>query len=185
MSIINEKINIVINEIQNVLLSSDYVKIDEIINTIANSKKIVTCGAGRVGYAIRSFCMRLGHCKFDATHLGDTTVPRIGSGDLFLVASGSGETKTIVELTKIAKSSGAKIIAFTNNCDSTIGKLSDLLVEIAAPNKIRQHKTKTIQPMTTLNEQSLWLFFDSLILIMMEKLSISEESMKNTHSVLE
>jgi 6-phospho-3-hexuloisomerase len=185
MSNINSKIKLIIKEIENVLLISNYNNIDEIINTIANSKKIVTCGAGRVGYAIRSFCMRLGHCNFNATHIGDTTVPRIGTNDLFLVASGSGETKTIVEFTKIAKSSGAKIIAFTNNVESTIGKLSDLTVEIKAPNKIRNHEAKTIQPMTTLNEQSLWLFFDSLVLVMMEKLNIPEELMKNTHSILE
>jgi 6-phospho-3-hexuloisomerase len=182
---IKEKIKIVLNEIENVLLLAEYKNIEKVINHISSSKKIVTCGAGRVGYAIRSFCMRLGHCKFDATHLGDTTVPRIGEGDLFLVASGSGETKTIVELAKIAKSSNATIIAFTNNIESTIGKLSDVAIEIKAPNKIRNHQTKSIQPMTTLNEQSLWLFFDSLILLMMDKLNITEESMKQTHSILE
>jgi 6-phospho-3-hexuloisomerase len=184
MSIIKEKIEIVLAEIQNVLLSGEYENIEKVIDYISSSKKIVTCGAGRVGYSIRSFCMRLGHCKFDATHLGDTTVPRIGTGDLFLVASGSGETKTIVELTKIAKNSNATIVAFTNNPKSTIAGLADLTIEIKAPNKISNNQ-QSVQPMTTLNEQSLWLFFDSLVLMMMERLNITEESMKQTHSILE
>ena len=82
------------------------------------------CGAGRVGMAIRGFGMRLGHLGFTAFTLGDSTVPGISNGDLLIVASGSGETQTIVDLVTIASNNGVRIVAVTGNPESRIGKFN-------------------------------------------------------------
>jgi 6-phospho-3-hexuloisomerase len=97
------KIKLVLNEITSVLDKVEDFEVEQMISEILNSNKIVVCGAGRVGMAIRGFGMRLGHLGFTAFTLGDSTVPSIAHSDLLIVASGSGETQTIFDLVSIAK----------------------------------------------------------------------------------
>jgi 6-phospho-3-hexuloisomerase len=184
MKNIHQKIKLILQEIENVLLNNDIEKCEDFITKIVNSQKIVTCGAGRVGFAIRGFCMRLGHMGYSAHHIGDTTVPRIGKNDAFIVASGSGETKTIVDLTRIAKDSGVTVISITGNPDSTIAKMADLNITIKAPNKVN-NQIKSQQPMTTLNEQCLGIFFDAIVLMMIDFCNFSINNLQDRHSILE
>ena len=86
----------ILNEISFVLNKINQSEIKDLINLIENSNTIITCGAGKVGMAIKGFSMRLGHFGYKSYHIGDTTLPSIGEGDLFIVASGSGETQTIL-----------------------------------------------------------------------------------------
>jgi len=184
MSNIRNKIEIILKEIESVLVSNDIHDCEEFIKKIVNGQKIVTCGAGRVGYAIKGFCMRLGHMGYWAYHIGDTTVPRIDEDDVFIVASGSGETKTIVDLTTIAKNAGVTILSVTGNPESTIAKMADLNITIKAPNKINT-QLKSQQPMTTLNEQCLNIFFDAIVLMMIDFCKFDINSLQDRHSTLE
>lgn len=183
---IKQKINSILGEISKVLEQVNQPEIDIMIDEIGKAKKIVVCGAGRVGYAIRGFGMRLGHMGFNAYALGDTTVPSIAEGDLLIVASGSGETQTIFDLVTIAKKNKAGIVAVTGNPDSRIAKLADSVVKVTAPSKTKAVEgIVSIQPMTTLNEQCLGLFFDAVVLLLMEKMNESHDTMWARHSNLE
>jgi 6-phospho-3-hexuloisomerase len=184
MNEIKNKIKLIFKEIESVLLENEIENCENFLRKIISSKKIVTCGAGRVGYAIRAFCMRLGHFGFNAYHIGDTTVPRISTEDLFIVASGSGETKTILDLTILAKESGASILSVTGNPKSSISKLADININIKAPNKINKNIISQ-QPMTTLNEQCLFIFFDALVLMLLDFLDLQINKLGENHSLLE
>ena len=130
--------------------------------------------------------MRLGHLGFNAFTLGDSTVPSIAESDLLIVASGSGETQTIFDLVSIAKKNNARIAAVTGNPDSRIGKLADTVVKLEAPSKTKQvDGFISIQPMTTLNEQCLGIFFDAVVLKMMDKMKETHDTMWSRHSNLE
>jgi 6-phospho-3-hexuloisomerase len=60
------------------------------------------------------------------------------------------------------------------------------LVKVTAPSKTKQvDGFVSIQPMTTLNEQSLGLFFDTIVLLLMEKMGESHDTMWARHSNLE
>ena len=131
------KIEIILQEIKMVLSKVDNKEVDKLIDEILDAKKIVVCGAGRVGMAIRGFGMRLGHLGLQAYTLGDSTVPGIGEGDLLIVASGSGETQTIFDLVTIASKNRSKIVAITGNLESRIGQLADVKVKITAPSKTK------------------------------------------------
>ena len=182
----NLKISLVINEITQVLSTIDDREVDLLIDSILSSKRIVACGAGRVGMAVRGFAMRLGHLGLHAFTIGDSTVPSVGNGDLLLIASGSGETQTIVDLATIAKKNGCTISSITGNPDSRIGKLSDVIVKLSAPSKTKQvSNLVSAQPMTTLNEQCLGIFFDALVLLLMEKMNETHDTMWARHSNLE
>jgi len=180
------KIGIILQEIEKVLSKVDNNQAERLIDEILEAQKIVVCGAGRVGMAIRGFGMRLGHLGLQAYTLGDSTVPGIGEGDLLIVASGSGETQTIFDLVSIASKNKSKIAAITGNPDSRIGQLADVVVKISAPSKTKAvDNFKSVQPMTTLNEQCLGLFFDAVSLKLMDRMGETHDSMWARHSNLE
>lgn len=183
---IQDNVKTILKEIDQVLSSVDDVQVEKLVTEILKAKKIVVCGAGRVGMAIHGFGMRLGHLGLQSFTLGDSTVPGIGKGDLLLVASGSGETQTIYDLVEIGKKNGARIGLVTGNPESRMGKLADAIVQITAPSKTKAVEELTsIQPMTTLNEQSLGIFFDALVLDLMEKMGETHDTMWARHSNLE
>src|SRR3989344_2150305 len=127
----------ILAEISWVLGKVSQSEVEDFLREIAHADVIVACGAGRVGMAVRCFAMRLGHLGKNAHMLGDATVPSIGKGDLLVVASGSGETKTILDIVKIAHENGAKISLVTGNPESSMGKLANTVVQIQAPSKTK------------------------------------------------
>lgn len=176
----------VLEEIETVLDKVDPKEIKTLIKAIKNANTVVVAGAGRVGMATRAFAMRLGHLNIRAYTLGDSTVPGIGKGDLLLVSSGSGETQTIFDIVKTAKENKAKIALVTGNPDSRMGKLADIVVQLKAPSKTKKVADfASIQPMTTLNEQCLFIFFDLVVLLLMEDLDENHNTMWKRHSNLE
>lgn len=183
---IKRHIKNILNEIETVLSKIDESEVDLLTKSILGANKIVTVGAGRVGMATRGFAMRLGHLGLNAYMIGDATVPAIGEGDILLVSSGSGETQTVYDLVEIAKKNKASIVLVTGNPDSRMGKLADVVVKITAPSKTKAAEgLASIQPMTTLNEQCLSIFFDAVVLNLMAEMKESHETMWARHSNLE
>ena len=176
----------ILNEIKQVLSKINEFEVQKFVDEILASNTIVVCGAGRVGMAIRGFGMRLAHLGLKAFTLGDSVVPSISQGDILIVASGSGETQTIFDLVAIAKKNNSKVLAVTGNPESRIGKLADCIVQVTAPSKTKQvDGFISVQPMTSLNEQSLGIFFDTVVLLLMEKMGETHDTMWARHSNLE
>ncbi|OGG72691.1 hypothetical protein A3A38_00270 [Candidatus Kaiserbacteria bacterium RIFCSPLOWO2_01_FULL_53_17] len=179
-------VGLILQEIQAVLSQIEHDSVEELIAALRKGRRVVTIGAGRVGLATKGFAMRLGHLGIAAYALGDMTVPSLGvKGDLVLVASGSGETQSIALLAETAKRAGATVALLTGNPDSRMGRIADIVVHVPAPTKASQGVIRSMQPMTTLNEQCLQIFFDALVLVLMEELGEDAESMWARHSNLE
>ena len=155
-----------------------------LVNSILEAKKIFVAGAGRSGFMAKSFAMRMMHVGLDPYVVGETVTPNLEEGDLFIVGSGSGETKSLVAMAEKAKSIGAAVAAITIVPDSSIGRLADIVIEIPAQTKA-DTSNKSIQPMGSLFEQSLLLFYDSLILQIMEKRGMDSGNMYGRHANLE
>ncbi len=176
----------ILKEITFVLSEISEAQTDDLVKAIVKSKVIVVCGAGRVGMAVKGFGMRLGHLGLSAYALGDATVPSIKKGDLLLVSSGSGETQTIYDIVLRAKENGAKIALVTGNPESRMGKMADVIVLLTAPSKTKPVAGFTsVQPMTTLNEQCIGIFFDAVVLRLMKKMKETHATMWARHSNLE
>lgn len=176
----------ILKEIDEVLSTLLEEEVQLFIDEILKAKKIIVIGAGRVGMMARGFAMRLGHLGLQSYTTADATIPAIGKEDLLIVCSGSGETQAVYDLALIGKKHGVRIFAITSNPKSRIGKLANLVVQLKAPTKMdKKHKIKSIQPMTTLNEQCLMLFFDAMVLELMEELKETNETMWQRHSNLE
>lgn len=183
---IQDKFNNILSEISLVLLKTDNDQVELLAQEIIAANKVVVVGAGRVGMAGRGFAMRLGHLGKTSFMISDSTVPAISDGDLLLACSGSGETQTIFDLVKIGKKNNAKIALITGNVESRMGLLADCIVTLKAPSKTKEVAgLKSIQPMTTLNEQCLSIFFDAVVLVLMNKMNETHDTMWARHSNLE
>ena len=134
-------------------------------------------GAGRMGYSLRAHIMRLSHIGYNAYFIGDTTTPRIDSNSLIIINSSSGETPTNILYAQQASTAGAFIITITSNKESTIAKLSDLVVETPA---LESH-----QLMKTIYEQYSYILFDYITELVVTNLKLNRNIITHNHSILE
>lgn len=186
MTKVREQASLILKEITTVIGNVNESEVAVFEERVLGAPTIVLVGAGRVGMAVRGFAMRLAHLGLNAHMLGDATVPAVGAGDLLVVASGSGETQTIYDLVAIAKKNGADVALITGNPESRMGALSDIIVKVQAPSKVKAVEGFiSVQPMTTLNEQCLGIFFDAVVLDLMEQTGETHDTMWGRHSNLE
>jgi 6-phospho-3-hexuloisomerase len=182
----NPKVELILAEIGNILNQIDEKQLNSLVQDILTAERIVIHGAGRVGLACKAFGMRLSQLGLSAFSLDDSNIPNFGKKDLMIIASGSGETESVFTIVKIASNIECKIDVITSNPYSRIAKDSSLYVNIPAPAKIkRDDDYPSKQPLTTLFEQSLSLFFDSVVLILMEEIGETNMTMWSRHSNLE
>jgi len=157
-----------------------------LLNSILESKKVFVAGAGRSGLMAKSFAMRMMHMGIDSYVIGETVTPNFEKEDLFIIGSGSGETKSLISMAEKAKSIGGKIAAVTINPDSSIGQMADFTIQLpGAPKDQTESDYHTIQPMGSLFEQTLLLFYDAIILRFMEKKELNTNQMYGRHANLE
>ncbi len=159
---------------------------EKLVDQILESKKVFVAGAGRSGFMAKSFVMRMMHMGIDAYAVGETVTANLEKGDLLVIGSGSGETKTLGAIAEKAKSLGGVVAAVTISPQSTIGKLADITIELPGVTKDQSEGNyNTIQPMGSLFEQSTLLFYDALILRCMEKKGLDSNKMYGKHANLE
>jgi len=154
-------------------------EINSFVSLLSEEKysEIVGLGAGRMGYSLRAFIMRLTHLGFAGYMIGDTNVPRVSASSIVLINSSSGETPSILLYAKQAKKAGAKLLLLTANPNSKIAEISDCIITI--PNVC------TEQLMKTIFEQYSFILFDYIASEILCKKSLDVSYVNNNHSILE
>lgn len=155
------------------------------IDDLYSARRIFLAGVGRSEYIARCFAMRLMHLGLEVYTVGDTTTPPIGPDDMLLLVSGSGETSLLITIATKARSFGSRIFLVTAAQSSALKNLSDYTVVLAAPTKFIRGDDISNQPMASLFEQSMLLFFDDIVLQIMGKYQISADEMAARHANLE
>ena len=176
----------------------DYSEVKTLVTGILaaqqNQKRLFVMGAGRSGLVVKGFAMRLMHLGFNVYVVGETVTPAVETDDLLIVISGSGETKSINEMSALAKAKGTRLAAVTSNRDSTLGTISDAIVVVKGRTKAsgmdfmeRQVVGSHISfaPLGTMFEISTMVFLDGIIAALMEITKKSEEDLKKKHATLE
>lgn len=174
----------IIEELERTLRNIQPDQIQELAEQIAEAENIFVAGAGRSGLMMRAFAMRLMHMGFRVYVVGETITPGISEGDLLLVGSGSGETKSLTSMASKATSIGASVAAITIVPESTLGALASTVVQIPAATK-ESTSSSSKQPMGSLFEQSLLLLLDTVVLNLMEKKELQGAAMFKIHANLE
>lgn len=125
--------------IAEILNSVDVNQIEEIAQAIAKSKRVFTAGWGRAGNIIRILGMNMSQIGMLVYCVGDNGTPSIHPGDILLINSGSGNTKTISVIAQQAKEQGA-VVALISGGDPTtskIGQIADINVVVPRlPNRL-------------------------------------------------
>ena len=171
--------------------------VNKFVSELLNAKRIYVMGAGRSGLVAKAFAMRLMHLGLQSFVVGETITPSMNKGDVMIIFSGSGRTKTIADIAETAKEIGAKICLITSNAESRIGKISDCIVIIehhrdevsddAVEFEIRQMMGdhKSFAPLGTLFETTSMVFADAVISWLMEITKTDETALKNRHTNIE
>lgn len=153
---------------------------------LLQANRVFVVGAGRSGLMGRAFAMRLMHTGISAYVVGETITPGIDQGDVLIVGTGSGETRSLIPMAQQAKSLGASLVAVTIAPESTIGRLADTVVKLPGSPKAQASGSSTsIQPMASLFEQTLLIFYDAVILSLMDRQGQDADRMYGRHANLE
>ncbi len=175
------------NQIRVMKENMDITKIEQVIEALQNAKSVFVLGAGRSGFVAKSFAMRLMHCGFNVYVVGETVTPRIERNDVLIAISGSGETTSVVNISKKAKELiGSKLIAVTSNPYSSIGKMADVVLVVRGKVKTeRNEELSKIAPLGTMFELAVMIFLDALIAELMSVRNLTEKDLEDRHAVLE
>lgn len=113
-----------------------------IVNIIFNCRgHILTAGAGTSWTIAERFAHLLACCGTPALFINAANAIHGGSGsitenDVVYVISKGGQSAELNEFIRLAKDRGAKIIAHTEKPDSELGRLSDAVFHVVAPEDV-------------------------------------------------
>ncbi len=159
--------------------------IELIIQINSNDGTIFVYGAGRSGFVGRCFAQRLMHLGVNSCFVSDAITHRYSKEDLLVLISGSGETTSPVAIAQKAKQIEGKIALLTSNPESTIGKLSDLIIKVDGKSKDKAISQETLAPYTTLFDISTLTVLDSIGATLMELLGVTEKDIDKRHATIE
>ena len=182
-----EYAEVVLRELTHTLTRIDSEQAEKFVELVDGAKEVFCAGAGRSGFEIKGFAMRLMHMGIASYVVGETCTPNFDENGVLVICSGSGSTKSLVNHAQKAKEVGAKIALITINSESPIAKLADVVVEISAPSpkSAKQGDIKSIQPMGSLFEQSEGTFMDIAIMMLMERRHMDSDTMFGRHANME
>ncbi len=183
----NNLFKMITDELSQIVLKLDTNEFEELSKEIISHKKVFVAGAGRSGSIMDTFAKRLMHADIDVYIVGDVITPPIKEGDLLIIASGSGETESLVVNAKKAKSIGAEVALITTSPSSSVGNIADYINHIPTTSpKAENNKEKASnQPMANLYEQTLFIYCDALVMNIAKIKGLSEEEMFARHANIE
>lgn len=177
-----DKIKIITGELEN---SSAQVKDDKVkalIEQVKSHKRIFVYGTGRSGLMLKAFAMRLMQLGLTAYVVGETTTPSVQKGDLLVVASASGETDSVVSAAAKAVKGGVDVFAISGSHVSSLSKIVKPLVTIDSSTKFAKSAASS-QPLGSLFEQVLLLYFDAVTFQMSEDAQSADDMAKRHASI--
>ena len=118
------------NHVAEGLSKIDPAQVDAMAKGIAKADRVFVAGWGRAGNVAGILGMDMSQIGKLVYRVGDNNTPSIHEGDILLVMSGSGNTKTISIIAKEAKDFGAEVGLISTSAQSIIGELADYNVVI-------------------------------------------------------
>jgi D-arabinose 5-phosphate isomerase GutQ len=117
-------------------LNADFVRAARLM--LACEGHILTAGAGTSSAMAQRFAHLLACCGTPALFISAANSIHGGAGaisdkDVVYIISKGGQSSEINTFAQIAKDRGARIIAHTEKPDSPLGRLSDVVVHVTAP----------------------------------------------------
>ncbi len=179
----NKETSLILGELDKTLdLISDE-QLDNLIEKIRAHERIFVYATGRSGLMVKTLAMRLMQMGLNAYVVGETTTPSIQKGDLLILASSSGTTKSVCDYADSARKIGADLGIITSDAKSYLSDNFDVTVSVKADSKYAGGGNSK-QPMGSLFEQTLLILFDAVIMKMVGG-SDTAKQMQRNHANLE
>jgi 6-phospho-3-hexuloisomerase len=173
----------VIAELDDALSRVDPASLTPALDAIDAAPRIFVLGIGREGLASKAFAMRLTHYG-KTVHWGwDDTTPNVSAGDLFIMPSGPGNIPHLHYIAEQVKKTGATLLVATAYPDSPTPQLADIVLRVPAHTYGAEDVdvAPSIQPMGTLFEQSLWVFWDLLYGLLVRRAGVDFADLAARH----
>lgn len=154
----------IVDELETLSNKIDPRLIERTATRVSESSRVYVVGVGRVMLALQAFAKRLNHLGISTYCVGDINEPAFRPGDVLVIGSGSGVSRVPLVIGQLAKQLGGFVVYIGAAPESPIGSLADDIIAIPAPSKIAAGAVESIQPMTSLFEQALFIFLDSVVL---------------------
>ena len=140
---------------------------------------------GRSFLMLKGFAMRLMHMGYEVHLVGEPDCPSIAEGDVFMIASGSGGTASVLLFAQKAKEVGASVVGVVGKQQSKLAEIADFVIEFS-PQDAPPTKQLSSGGGGTRFEHALMHFFDSVVLAMVyERREEAYQEMMVRHANLE
>ncbi len=187
---------LIIENLEEVIDKLDREAIKKMLQKIIEGNQIFVMGAGRSRLVAKAFAMRLMQLGFSVYVVGETTTPAVLPQDVMIAISGSGETRTVADLGKLAKDIGSALVTITSKKYSTLGIISDIAVIIPSKTKNDFDEAdylernmrgdhKNMPPLGTTFEITAFVFLDSVVSQLMMLTGASEAELKSRYTNIE
>lgn len=177
----------VTDELSRTLNSIDPASLERLKNDILEADQVFFIGVGRVMLSLQAICKRLAHLGIKAHFVGEITEPHLNPSDLLIVGSGSGGSLFPLGIAKKARETvNCKIVHLGSNPNSPMKEICDYMVRIPVRTKnYLDDEIDSVQPMTSLFEQSLLLVGDILAKIIIEEKQLDMKGLWQYHANME
>jgi 6-phospho-3-hexuloisomerase len=173
------------DEIGGVLSQVSEGEAEKLIEAILKAKRVYVTGEGRSGLVARTFAMRLQHLGLESYVVGETICPALSSGDLLIAVSGSGKSAGTLVIAEAAKKAGAQLAALSATKENPLASQSEIVLVVPGATKHEaKGEAKSIQPLSSLFDQSQHIVQDALTVLLTRRLEKNKEEMKAKHSNL-
>ena len=177
---------IAMKELTAVFERMDDSNVRELLEVIKKTDRIFLLGGGREGLSTKAFAMRLMHLGKDSYWIWDDTTPSMGKGDLLICACGAADCGHQNHVVTMAKKSGATIGLVTAVDDGFMIPLADVKVKVpAAAFHATGDFVPTEQLMGNLFEQTLYVLYDVMVMMLREEMGLTPEDMVGRHRNVE
>jgi 6-phospho-3-hexuloisomerase len=170
-------------EIGSVLSQVSPAEAEALLEAVLAAKRVYLTGEGRSGLVARTFAMRLQHLGLVSYVIGETICPALEAGDLLIAASGSGKSAGTLVVAEAARKAGARLAALSATRDNPLAKLCDLVLVVPGATKHEAAgEAKSIQPLSSLFDQSQHVVQDALTVLLGQRLEKTKAEMKAKHT---
>ncbi|WP_426301347.1 6-phospho-3-hexuloisomerase [Arthrobacter sp. R-11] len=183
--LISANLSLVRGEVAGTTAELDPGQLSRLAEELRTASRVFVAGAGRSGLVLRMVAMRLMHLGLEVHIAGDTTTPAIRSGDVLLLASGSGTTSGVVRAAQTAAKAGARLAVYTANPESPLAELADVVVTIPAAQKTDHGSSLSRQYAGSLFEQVLFLAAEAVFQTLWDGDATPAEELWLRHANLE
>lgn len=176
-----ESIKIEIEEAAKLPTYVDEGTLENVVRMLASSERIMTSGCGNSGIACKKFAHTLCCVGKNAAFMPSNEALHGGMGglkenDIMVMLSRGGKTAELIPIAEICKRRKIKLILFTENKESVLAKMSDLVVLFSVGRESDKYNymatTSIILPM---------ILFDAVIAGIMELTGYKREDFALIH----